>query len=366
MNDSLFVPLMAFVMTIFTSWMLGLHVDSVSLYHTAYSTFLFGVVCFMSLMCVTDNPYKSNFYKMLSIYLIFPLTGWLIVSIVKISSRSDPIWDVSDIDFLDVICFVCTAMWQYYLCFKGMPTYYELFYYGVFEKSNNFTTKIVKIHKAIGAMLTLVYLTELIALVVVQENTEAIIHIIFNFLPIIIITIASAMYLEPQKLRSDAKIFSGSNYSLMWVVILIQISLLVQSVTYLVKFVTYETCSDCYLGLNYFFSAFPLFYYVLFGFQRFTIKHEKYIPKFVYEDQVLFFTRTAMPLPNPTAADGTTDNADVIVPAQSAEPSNETSEHDMTVNQQTNVDQVTLEKETLPENLSTLSDNSSMKVSISK
>ena len=245
-------------------------------------------------MTVTESPYKSNFFKMTSFQLIFPIFGWFIVSIVKISYRVNPILNISDADFIDLICYGISIIWLIFLVVKGMPTYYELFYFGVYEKQSTVTDKSAKTHKIASFIIAGVYLIQMVVLSGVQTNYENIIHIIFNFLPLILLTVSAAVLMAPQKQRADATLFTGSNYSFTWIVVLFQITLIIQSLAYAIKFTTYNTCTDCYLGISYMVSALLLIYYVVYGFQIFTIKHS-WLPKYFYEEQVLFFTATAAP-----------------------------------------------------------------------
>eukprot|EP00835_Amoeboradix_gromovi_P006928 NODE_947_length_2851_cov_0.490189.p1 type:complete len:315 gc:universal NODE_947_length_2851_cov_0.490189:750-1694(+) len=291
MNNSLMLPLLGFTMTIFTSWMLGLHVDTVSIYHSVYTTYCFTFICFESLITITEIPYKSNFYKMTGFQMVFPIFGWLLVSIHKISQRETPIWSVDDIDFLDLICFSICGTWQLYLCIKGMPTYNELFFFGVYESPSIVNHYHSNLHKIVGYSLAFIYFIQWVILLCFQINLENIFHITFNLLPLVLLTLASAILLEPQKQRSDAKIFTASNYSYAWIACSFQITLLVQSLAFLLKSAMYDSCSDCYIGINYMVSLLLLIYYPVYGFQKFTIKHRR-IPNYFYDDQTLFYTAT--------------------------------------------------------------------------
>ena len=298
MNDSLFVPLMGFVMTIVTSWMLGLHADTVSIYHSVYTTYVFLTICISSLMAVTETPYKSNMFKMLCYQSTIPLLGWLVASIVKFGSRESPVWDINDLDFLDLLCFCICILWEIFLAFKGMPTYYELFYFGVFEKQSGMTEKIERAHVAVSYAIAAICFIEILVLSAFQLNMENIVHIVFNFFPIVVLAICAGKYYSVQKQRSDAKIFTASNYSFMWITIFFQLSFLVQALAYAVKFGSYNTCSDCYLGIVYLLNVVPLLYLTLYGFQKFTIIHT-WLPNYFFEEQVLFFTTAGQ---NPSTA----------------------------------------------------------------
>ncbi len=303
---------MSFVMTIFTSWMLGLHTDSVSIYHSVYTTFTFAAICFISLMGVTENPSKTNAYKIGCIYLFSPMLGWFLISLIKFSLRTTPEWDINDSDFLDLLCYTVCIVWEVYLIAKGMPTYYELFFFGVYERENKATDQHIMTHRVIGGVCSILYTSVIVIASVFQPTYENSLHLIFNFLPFICLSVATVFYTTKAKQRSDAKVFTASNYSLTWFIVFTQVSLIVQSLAYLLKYTTYNTCSDCYLGIIYSMSTLPMLYYVFYGFQRFTIDI-KWFPKYLKEDQVLFFTTTATapivePVIEPVVATTQTEN----------------------------------------------------------